>query len=75
LLDRETVLKADIWQGSQRDFGTHADARAFFVAAGKPRSDPHRLAADHDGAADQVVYLADWRSAITRGSQLTSINW
>jgi hypothetical protein len=40
--------------GSDRDcsdFGTHADAQAFFVAAGGPASDPHQLDGDYDGIA------------------------
>ena len=38
-----------------RDFKTHAEAQAFFVAAGGPRSDPHRLDADHDGSACETL--------------------
>jgi micrococcal nuclease len=37
------------------DFRTHADAQAFFVAAGGPRSDRHRLDADHDGIACEAL--------------------
>jgi competence protein ComEC len=33
------------------DFATHAEAQAFFVAAGGPGRDPHRLDGDHDGVA------------------------
>jgi len=33
------------------DFKTHAEAQAFFIAAGGPGSDRHRLDADHDGIA------------------------
>jgi uncharacterized protein YraI len=33
------------------DFSTHAEAQAFFVAAGGPTSDPHRLDGDNDGSA------------------------
>jgi micrococcal nuclease len=33
------------------DFSTHAEAQAFFEAAGGPGSDPHRLDGDHDGVA------------------------
>lgn len=33
------------------DFATHAEAQAFFVAAGGPARDPHRLDGDHDGRA------------------------
>lgn len=31
------------------DFATHAEAQAFFEAAGGPSRDPHRLDGDHDG--------------------------
>ena len=40
--------------GSDRDcsdFDTHDEAQRFFLAAGGPNSDPHRLDADHDGIA------------------------
>lgn len=33
------------------DFGTRAAAQRFFINAGGPRNDPHRLDADHDGVA------------------------
>jgi micrococcal nuclease len=33
------------------DFTTHAEAQAFFAAAGGPASDRHRLDGDHDGSA------------------------
>jgi micrococcal nuclease len=33
------------------DFSTHAEAQAFFEAAGGPASDPHRLDGDDDGVA------------------------
>ncbi len=33
------------------DFATQADAQAFFIAAGGPSLDPHRLDADRDGIA------------------------
>lgn len=32
-------------------FSTHADAQAFFIAAGGPDRDPHRLDGDNDGIA------------------------
>jgi micrococcal nuclease len=44
--------------GSDRDCGdfrTHADAQAFFIAAGGPRTDRHRLDADHDGIACETL--------------------
>lgn len=37
------------------DFDTHAQAQAFFEAAGGPDSDPHRLDADHDGIACETL--------------------
>jgi endonuclease YncB( thermonuclease family) len=37
------------------DFRTHAEAQAFFIAAGGPRSDRHRLDADHDGLACETL--------------------
>lgn len=40
--------------GSDRDcghFDTHAEAQAFFIAAGGPARDPHRLDGDDDGIA------------------------
>jgi micrococcal nuclease len=37
------------------DFRTHAEAQAFFVAAGGPSSDRHRLDADHDGLACETL--------------------
>lgn len=33
------------------DFATHDEAQRFFIAAGGPENDPHRLDADHDGIA------------------------
>ncbi len=33
------------------DFETQAEAQQFFLAAGGPQRDPHRLDADHDGVA------------------------
>ncbi len=33
------------------DFATHAEAQRFFIAAGGPAKDPHRLDGDHDGIA------------------------
>ena len=33
------------------DFATHEEAQAFFIAAGGPGHDPHRLDGDHDGIA------------------------
>lgn len=33
------------------DFASQAEAQAFYVAAGGPASDPHRLDRDHDGIA------------------------
>lgn len=47
----ETGLRYDPF-GSDRDcghFDTHAEAQAFFVAAGGPAHDPHRLDGDSDG--------------------------
>ncbi|HEU4326736.1 MAG TPA: MBL fold metallo-hydrolase [Roseiflexaceae bacterium] len=41
-------------RGPDRDcghFATHAEAQAFFAAAGGPASDPHRLDGDNDGVA------------------------
>nr|MDQ5826464.1 excalibur calcium-binding domain-containing protein [Chloroflexota bacterium] len=37
------------------DFATHAEAQAFFEAAGGPASDPHRLDGDHDGIACETL--------------------
>ena len=37
------------------DFATHAEAQAFFVAAGGPGRDPHRLDGDHDGVACETL--------------------
>jgi micrococcal nuclease len=37
------------------DFRTHAEAQAFFIAAGGPGSDRHRLDADRDGIACQTL--------------------
>lgn len=37
------------------DFSTHAEAQAFFEAAGGPASDPHRLDGDHDGVACETL--------------------
>lgn len=37
------------------DFGTHAEAQAFFEAAGGPGSDPHKLDGDHDGVACETL--------------------
>lgn len=37
------------------DFATHAEAQAFFEAAGGPASDPHRLDGDHDGVACETL--------------------
>ncbi len=40
--------------GPDRDcgnFDTHAEAQAFFIAAGGPERDPHRLDGDNDGIA------------------------
>jgi competence protein ComEC len=40
--------------GPDRDYGafeTHAEAQAFFIAAGGPARDPHRLDGDNDGIA------------------------
>ena len=33
------------------DFATQAEAQAFFIAAGGPARDPHRLDGDNDGIA------------------------
>jgi micrococcal nuclease len=37
------------------DFRTHAEAQAFFIAAGGPGSDRHRLDADRDGIACEAL--------------------
>jgi micrococcal nuclease len=37
------------------DFATHAEAQAFFIAAGGPARDPHRLDGDHDGIACEAL--------------------
>ncbi|HEY0070224.1 MAG TPA: thermonuclease family protein [Chloroflexia bacterium] len=37
------------------DFSTHAEAQAFFEAAGGPGSDPHKLDGDHDGVACETL--------------------
>ena len=37
------------------DFATHAEAQAFFIAAGGPASDRHRLDADRDGIACETL--------------------
>jgi endonuclease YncB( thermonuclease family) len=34
-----------------KDFGSHAEAQAFYISQGGPASDPHRLDADNDGSA------------------------
>ncbi|MFC4557470.1 hypothetical protein ACFO3D_04520 [Virgibacillus kekensis] len=31
------------WTGTVGDFSTHEQAQAFFIAAGGPGDDPHRL--------------------------------
>jgi hypothetical protein len=36
-------------------FGTHAQAQAFYIAAGGPSSDPHRLDRDNDGSACETL--------------------
>jgi micrococcal nuclease len=44
--------------GPDRDcgnFSTHAEAQAFFIAAGGPGSDRHRLDSDHDGIACEAL--------------------
>lgn len=49
----EPVLRYDPF-GPDRDcggFDTHAEAQAFFIAAGGPARDPHRLDGDDDGIA------------------------
>lgn len=49
----EPVLQYDPF-GPDRDcggFDTHAEAQAFFIAAGGPARDPHRLDGDSDGLA------------------------
>jgi micrococcal nuclease len=38
-----------------KDFRTHAEAQAFFIAAGGPAMDRHRLDADHDGIACETL--------------------
>jgi micrococcal nuclease len=45
-------------QGPDRncaDFATQAEAQAFFVAAGGPTRDPHRLDGDGDGVACEAL--------------------
>jgi micrococcal nuclease len=37
------------------DFATHEEAQQFFLAAGGPDSDPHRLDGDHDGIACETL--------------------
>jgi micrococcal nuclease len=37
------------------DFRSQAEAQAFFIAAGGPKSDRHRLDADHDGIACEAL--------------------
>jgi micrococcal nuclease len=37
------------------DFATQAEAQAFFIAAGGPARDPHRLDGDHDGIACEAL--------------------
>ena len=37
------------------DFRTHAEAQAFFIAAGGPGTDRHRLDADRDGIACETL--------------------
>jgi len=37
------------------DFATHAEAQAFYEAAGGPASDPHRLDSDRDGIACEAL--------------------
>ncbi|HST05696.1 MAG TPA: thermonuclease family protein [Chloroflexia bacterium] len=37
------------------DFATHDEAQRFFIAAGGPAKDPHRLDADHDGIACETL--------------------
>ena len=39
------------------DFATHAEAQRFFIAAGGPAKDPHRLDGDHDGIACESLAL------------------
>lgn len=53
MTDEEPVLRYDPF-GPDRDcrhFDTHAEAQAFFLAAGGPARDPHRLDGDSDGIA------------------------
>ncbi|WFG40742.1 hypothetical protein GKO48_03420 [Candidatus Lucifugimonas marina] len=37
------------------DFTTWKEANDFFIAAGGPKSDPHRLDGDHDGVPCQTL--------------------
>lgn len=37
------------------DFATHDEAQRFFIAAGGPTIDPHRLDGDHDGIACETL--------------------
>ncbi len=37
------------------DFATHEEAQRFFIAAGGPSRDPHRLDGDHDGIACEAL--------------------
>jgi micrococcal nuclease len=37
------------------DFATQAEAQAFFIAAGGPEKDPHRLDGDNDGVACEAL--------------------
>ncbi len=37
------------------DFATQAEAQAFFIAAGGPEQDPHRLDGDNDGVACEAL--------------------
>lgn len=37
------------------NFATHAEAQAFFLAAGGPQADPHRLDGDNDGSACEAL--------------------
>jgi micrococcal nuclease len=37
------------------DFDTQQEAQAFFIAAGGPEEDPHRLDGDHDGVVCETL--------------------
>ena len=58
-----------------RDFTQHSEAQRFFITHGGPDKDPHRLDANHNGVACEVLLSSKFDGCALTGGEVVANGW